>query len=117
LPGTIPPLSSPRSRGSGRLEDRLQHRQAAQRSGQCAANIRKTQRSRHATGRLSYLGAPLPVPLHHRACWAQMKNGLSKRLDERRSSGHDHCPLFVRNVAGANIASQDAILNHASRRL
>jgi len=39
-------------------------------------------------GRLSYLGAPRPVPLHHRATRAQMKPGLYSSLDERRGSGH-----------------------------
>src|SRR6266568_7724706 len=38
-------------------------------------------------GRLSYLGAPSPVPLHHRATRAQMKLGLYSSLDERRGSG------------------------------
>src|SRR5438128_6050423 len=40
-------------------------------------------------GRLSYLGAPRPVPLHHRATRAQMKPGLYSSLDERRGSGQD----------------------------
>ena len=33
-------------------------------------------------GTLRSLGAPRPVPLHHRARRAQMKNGLYSRLDE-----------------------------------
>ncbi|MBM3952743.1 MAG: hypothetical protein FJ311_14985, partial [Rhodospirillales bacterium] len=39
-------------------------------------------------GRLSSLGAPRPIPLHHRARWAQMQNGLYPSLDETRGSGH-----------------------------
>src|SRR6185437_6694210 len=43
----------------------------------------------NGTDRLSCLGAPRPVPLHHRAVQAQMKNGLSTRLDEIRGSRHE----------------------------
>ena len=41
------------------------------------AHLRQTQRSRRSngTGRLSCHGAPRPVPLHHRACRAQMRSG------------------------------------------
>ena len=72
------------------LEGRLQHRQAAQRPRQSAAGrLRQTQRSRHATGRdAALLGAPRPVPLHHRAIRAQMKPGLYSSADETRGSGH-----------------------------
>src|SRR6266702_7268734 len=38
-------------------------------------------------GRLSYLGAPRPVPLHHRATRAQMTPGLHSSPDERRGTG------------------------------
>src|SRR5262249_1293959 len=40
-------------------------------------------------GRLSYMGAPRPVPLHHRATRAQMKPGLYPSLDETRGPGHE----------------------------
>ena len=54
-----------RARGSGDLEGRLQHRQAAQRARQSAAGrLRQAQRSRHATGRVAALrrgSAPRPV--------------------------------------------------------
>lgn len=37
---------------------------------------------------MSYLGAPRPVPLHHRANTAQMTFGLYVQPDETRGSGH-----------------------------
>src|SRR6266700_666977 len=43
---------------------------------------------RNGPGRLSYLGAPRPGPLQHRATRAPMTPGLYSSLDERRGSGH-----------------------------
>jgi hypothetical protein len=41
----------------------------------------------NGTERLSYLRAPRPVPLHHRAAKAQMTPGLYSSLDEKWGSG------------------------------
>ena len=40
-------------------------------------------------GRLSDVGAPGPIPLHHRARQAQMRNGLYLRLDENQGLRSD----------------------------
>ena len=69
-------LARPRPRGAGDLEGRLQHRPAAQRARQSAA-CRSTPNSAlpqcNGTGRCATSRAPRPVPLHHRASKAQMK--------------------------------------------
>mgnify|MGYP001551276432 CR=1 FL=1 len=41
-------------------------------------------------GSLRFRGSA-PVPLHHRADTAQMKNGLYIQPDERWASGHQRC--------------------------
>ena len=41
----------------------------------------------NGTGRFRHVGAPRPVPLHHRAIRAQMKPGLYSSADETRGSG------------------------------
>jgi hypothetical protein len=45
----------------------------------------------NGTGRFRYVGAPRPVPLHHRAIRAQMKPGLYSSADEAWGSGHRAC--------------------------
>ena len=52
----------------------------------------------NGTGRFRYVGAPRPVPLHHRAIRAQMKPGLYSSADETRGSGQKQ-PLMVHNEA------------------
>ena len=62
------------AREAWRLEARLQHRPTAQRARQSDADrLRQAQRSwMQRDGALRYPRAPRPVPLHHRATWAQM---------------------------------------------
>ncbi len=65
--------------------------------------------------RLSCLGAPCPVPLHHRATQAQMIKGLYLSLDERRGSGHDLKPARCQRitVSGRTITSASYILGNS----
>ena len=42
----------------------------------------------NGTGRLSYLGAPRPIPLLHAAGMAQINLGLSFALDDNWGSAH-----------------------------
>src|SRR5215472_15359303 len=42
--------------------------------------------TRNGTGRCATPGAPRPVPLLHRANWAQINLGLCSSLDEKRGS-------------------------------
>src|SRR6266516_1127927 len=58
---------------------------------------------RNGPGRLSYLGAPRPGPLHHRATRAQMTPGLYSSLDERRGSGQ--AAVDSENTVHASLAS------------
>jgi hypothetical protein len=48
--------------------------------------------TRNGTGRCAAPGAPRPVPLLHRAKWAQINLGLCSSLDETRGSGHSLPP-------------------------
>ena len=55
----------------------------------------------NGTGRCAALRAPRPVPLLHRAKWAQINSGLYPSLDERRASGHgSNSPWRKSAVAG-----------------
>jgi len=49
-------------------------------------------------GTLRSLGAPRPVPLHHRATRAQMRNGLCFRLDESSGSGRKFLRVISTHV-------------------
>ena len=59
----------------------------------------------NGTGRFRYVGAPRPVPLHHRAIRAQMKLGFYSSADEAWGSGH-----------GDNIHSPGDLANRCARR-
>ena len=65
-------------------------------------------------GMLRLLGAPHPVPLHHRAIHAQMTNGLFPSTDETWSSGQ--LPL-ARSVIVVEPTSEDRSAGVGSSRI